>query len=309
MNRLSTGARRSTRLAAAVLAIVCVTAVVAGTGLGKTARATAPRSSQVSGTITLAHWASSTVETQLLRQVLTAFKKKYPKIKVNELGARPVSDPDAGSVRGEEVSGRLLRRLERVPRLAASEAAGAAERVRHAEPLQHPKPFFRAPPERISSRGRRSTASRRTGRRSRWRSTPTLAGEGGREAAEGEDVGATYERSPLRKLKDTNAVPGGRTAVRRSGTGFAPAGVRLPEQGLVPEREEDGADREDGGGASGQGPVLLRVPVNPGLAATTRQSSAWAGAVRHWARRRPQSRSRATGSSATCPTTFPGVKV
>ena len=89
MNRLFTGARRSRRLAAAVLALVCVTAVVAGTGLGKTARATAPRSTQVSGTITLAHWASSTVETQLLRQVLTAFKKKYPKIKVNELVLDP----------------------------------------------------------------------------------------------------------------------------------------------------------------------------------------------------------------------------
>jgi multiple sugar transport system substrate-binding protein len=89
MNRLSTGARRSRRLAAAVLAIVCVTAVVAGAGLGKTARATAPRSTAVSGTITLAHWASSTVETQLLRQVLNAFKKKYPQIKVNELVLDP----------------------------------------------------------------------------------------------------------------------------------------------------------------------------------------------------------------------------
>jgi len=89
MNRLSTGARRSTRLATAVLALVCVTAVVAGTGLGKTNRATAPRSTAVSGTITLAHWASSTVETQLLRQVLNAFKKKYPKIKVNELVLDP----------------------------------------------------------------------------------------------------------------------------------------------------------------------------------------------------------------------------
>ena len=68
---------------------MCVTAVVAGTGLGKTDRANAPRSSQVSGTITLAHWASSTVETQLLRQVLNAFKKKYPKIKVNELVLDP----------------------------------------------------------------------------------------------------------------------------------------------------------------------------------------------------------------------------
>ena len=89
MNRLSTGRHRSGRLATAVLALVCMTAVVAGTGQGKTQRAAAPRSTEVSGTVTLAHWASSTVETQLLRQVLTAFKKKYPKIKVNELVLDP----------------------------------------------------------------------------------------------------------------------------------------------------------------------------------------------------------------------------
>src|SRR5262249_58192023 len=79
--------RRYARLAAVLALVVVVTAVAAGTGQGKPNRASAPRA--VSGTVTLAHWSSSTVETQLLRQVLAAFKRKYPKIKVNELVLDP----------------------------------------------------------------------------------------------------------------------------------------------------------------------------------------------------------------------------
>ena len=88
MNRLLTGSRRYGRFAAAVGLVACVTAVAAGTGQGRTDRAIAPRSAQVT-TITLAHWASSTVETQLLRQVLAAFKKRNPQIRVNELVLDP----------------------------------------------------------------------------------------------------------------------------------------------------------------------------------------------------------------------------
>src|SRR5262245_20700861 len=89
INHLTTGARRYWRFVATLALVVCVVAVAAGTGQGKTHRASAPRSSQVSGNITLAHWASSTVETQLLRQVLAAFKRKNPTIKVNELVLDP----------------------------------------------------------------------------------------------------------------------------------------------------------------------------------------------------------------------------
>jgi len=89
MNRRFAERRRYGLFAAALLLVVAVTAAAAGAGLGKTNRAAAPRSSQVSGTITLAHWSSSTVETQLLRQVLAAFERKYPKIHVNELVLDP----------------------------------------------------------------------------------------------------------------------------------------------------------------------------------------------------------------------------
>ena len=88
MKRLFARSRRYARLAIAIALVACVTAVAAGTGQGKSDRAVAPRSAQVT-TITLAHWQSSTVETQLLRQVLAAFKRKNPQIKVNELVLDP----------------------------------------------------------------------------------------------------------------------------------------------------------------------------------------------------------------------------
>jgi multiple sugar transport system substrate-binding protein len=73
----------------AVVAICIAVALAAVAGLGSGSGNAAPQASKVSGTITLAHWQSSTVETQLLRQVLAAFRKKYPKIKVNELVLDP----------------------------------------------------------------------------------------------------------------------------------------------------------------------------------------------------------------------------
>jgi multiple sugar transport system substrate-binding protein len=89
MHRLLGASRRQLRLGVVLALVVTVAAVAAGTGQGSSNRASAPRASAVSGTVTLAHWSSSTVETQLLRQVLAAFKKKYPKIKVNELVLDP----------------------------------------------------------------------------------------------------------------------------------------------------------------------------------------------------------------------------
>ena len=88
MNRF-TGSRRFGRFVAVLAVFACVTAAIAATGQGRTVRAMSPRSTQATTTITLAHWASSTVETQLLRQVLAAFQKRNPTIKVNELVLDP----------------------------------------------------------------------------------------------------------------------------------------------------------------------------------------------------------------------------
>ena len=89
MHRLTTGNRRFARFVAVLAVFACATAAIAATGQGRTDRAMTPRSTQATTTITFAHWASSTVETQLLRQVLDAFKKKNPTIKVNELVLDP----------------------------------------------------------------------------------------------------------------------------------------------------------------------------------------------------------------------------
>jgi multiple sugar transport system substrate-binding protein len=54
----------------------------------------APAASQVGGNIILAHWSSSPVETDLIKQVVAAFEKKYPKIHVR----RRVLDPYPASM-------------------------------------------------------------------------------------------------------------------------------------------------------------------------------------------------------------------
>lgn len=70
---------------AALLALVA--AVLATDGQSRPAGAAAPGA--VSGNIVLAHWASSAEETALLKQVLTAFEKKYPQIKVRRRALDP----------------------------------------------------------------------------------------------------------------------------------------------------------------------------------------------------------------------------
>ena len=154
MNRLSTGARRSGRFVAAVLAVRMRDGCDCRNRprqdqLGRQS----PRSTQATTTITLAHWASSTVETELLRQVLAAFENKYPTINVNALGLDPYPDPDARAVRGEEAAGRVLRRLERV---AGLDQAGRAPGAVAATVKQYnfrTKPFYPAAAPAPSSQG------------------------------------------------------------------------------------------------------------------------------------------------------------
>ena len=76
---------RSRRLL--VAAAVGVSAIVAGIGAGTSdARPDSKAGSQateLAGTVTLSGWASSPVETALLRQVIRNFERKYPRINVN----------------------------------------------------------------------------------------------------------------------------------------------------------------------------------------------------------------------------------
>ena len=74
--------RRLTSLAA-VAVCVLVAGVVAGAGQGRTDGTAGPQATQLAGTVTLSGWASSPVETALLRQVIRNFERKYPRINVN----------------------------------------------------------------------------------------------------------------------------------------------------------------------------------------------------------------------------------
>lgn len=74
-----------------------VGAVALALGVGsagaRSDQATGPEtSSAVSGNIVLAHWASSPVETELLKQVIKSFERKYPRIHVTRRALDPYPD-------------------------------------------------------------------------------------------------------------------------------------------------------------------------------------------------------------------------
>lgn len=76
-------------LMAAVAGLVLLAGVAASVSQGGAEKAAAPQASQVSGNITLAHWASSPVETTLLKQVIASFEQKFPNIKVRRRALDP----------------------------------------------------------------------------------------------------------------------------------------------------------------------------------------------------------------------------
>jgi multiple sugar transport system substrate-binding protein len=81
--------RRRLTLGAAAVAVLAVTA---GASQARPDVEAAPAASEVQGNIVLAHWASSPVETDLLKQVLSEFEKQYPKIKVRRRALDPYPD-------------------------------------------------------------------------------------------------------------------------------------------------------------------------------------------------------------------------
>ncbi|MGH3103499.1 MAG: extracellular solute-binding protein [Gaiellaceae bacterium] len=80
------------KLAPAIAALALAAGLVAGVAQARPDTAAAPAASEVSGNLVFAHWASSPVETDLLKQVLTNFEKKYPKINVRRRALDPYPD-------------------------------------------------------------------------------------------------------------------------------------------------------------------------------------------------------------------------
>ena len=75
-------ARRRHRLAACVGVLVAVSVVAAGAGQSKPYNASSADAAP-SGTVTLRGWSVGATEEKLLRQVIAAFERKYPRIDVN----------------------------------------------------------------------------------------------------------------------------------------------------------------------------------------------------------------------------------
>jgi multiple sugar transport system substrate-binding protein len=81
---------RRLTLLALVLALAVVSGMAASSAHGRVdGKAVPAATSAVSGNITLAHWASSPVETQLLKDVIKAFHQKYPNIHVTRRALDP----------------------------------------------------------------------------------------------------------------------------------------------------------------------------------------------------------------------------
>jgi multiple sugar transport system substrate-binding protein len=74
--------RRLTLLAAVGVSVL-VAGITAGTSHGRVDSKAGPQATALAGTVTLSGWASSPVETALLRQVIRNFERKYPRINVN----------------------------------------------------------------------------------------------------------------------------------------------------------------------------------------------------------------------------------
>src|SRR5687767_8930380 len=72
--------------------IAVVAGAVVSEGQGRSDKTAAPAAAKVSGNLVLAHWASSPVETALLKQVIAQFERQYPDIKVRRRALDPYPD-------------------------------------------------------------------------------------------------------------------------------------------------------------------------------------------------------------------------
>ena len=162
---------RARRLFLVVACSALVAAVFAATSLGRSDKS-GRSTTAASGNVVLSGWGASPDELKLLKQVLRGFAKTYPQIHV-----------DYQPITGDYVPAMLAKFAARKPPdVFYIDSNVFLDWVTQGllEPLDSyaqqskfsSKPFY--PSLLNGSRTRaRSTATRRTGRRSRWRSTPT----------------------------------------------------------------------------------------------------------------------------------------
>ena len=195
---------RRLTLAVAAVAVLVVSAGSSALQARPDAKA-APAASRVTGNIVLAHWSSSAVETQLLKQVIAAFEKKYPEINVRRRALDPYPDamlaqfaarrpPDVFYVDSNVAPDWASRACS--SRSTAGSTATSSARSRSTRGCSNGFKY----------EGQDRTASRRTGRRWGCRRTRRCSR---RRASGRRRPGRPCARRPQR-LRSTGAVPGGR---------------------------------------------------------------------------------------------------
>ena len=184
--------------------------------------AKAPAAKAPSGTVTLQGWQVSPAEATKLTKVVKAFEKSHPKIKVNYSGINgDYQTTMLAKFAARQPAGRLLRRLETSPDWARQ---GVLQPLNaYVKPDASSRRSSSIPaPERFKYRASTSTASRRTGRRSGWRSTPALLATASRSRRR---PGRSCGRVAQKLSREHRAGRQADLPRRRLG---APAGVRLP---------------------------------------------------------------------------------
>jgi multiple sugar transport system substrate-binding protein len=84
--------RRRTLVALVLGGLAVVAGGLVSEGQGRSESTAAPAAAKVSGNLVLAHWASSPVETALLKQVIAQFERRYPDINVRRRALDPYPD-------------------------------------------------------------------------------------------------------------------------------------------------------------------------------------------------------------------------
>ena len=279
---------RRLTLGLAVAAVVVVSAGAgAGVGHARPDATAAPAASQVGGNIILAHWASSPVETELLKQVIAQFQKKYPKIQV-------------GAARSIRTRTRCWRSSRRGSRRTSSTSTRTC----------FPTGRSRACSSRSTAGSRRTTSARSRSSRAAERlqvQRQDVRLPEGLVAARDADQHAMLAKAGVQAAPTTWAKLTSAARSSRARTPFRAAGrsaSRPAGRLLAFVYQNRGAFS---GATRGRRPSTpaVRDAVNyyvgliqSGLAGTP-SSSASAGAARRSARRRPRSSSRGTGCCRT----------
>ena len=249
----------------------------------------------------LAHWSSSPVETELLKQVIASFEKQVPGHQRAPPGARSV--PGLRCSRSSRPASRRTCSTSTRTSLPDWAKQGVLEPLdAWIDAVQVPhEAVLPAAPERVHSPTGKTYGFPKDWSPLGMQTNTAMLGEGRRPAP----TTWTTLRSAAQRLQSTGAVPGGRPiclapgwdrGCSRSSTRTDGAFISAARRAIVATPAATPGDR------------LLRRADPERARRHARRSSGSAGAARRSARRRPRSSSRATGSLPFMAEQFPTVR-